>query len=239
MTSPQTKTINEDNPNVFSYRRLRRAIGFLGFGLPFVLMLLSAIPFFQTDVQPSISHFYYTNLRDIFSGTLCAIGLFLIRYKGFGNGQWWKNDNLLTNICGATAFGVALIPTDPLHCGLRAYTLIPYQWDFLGGLHYFFAGTLFLSFSLLSICAFTIGQKNESDIPKSTLDENNIYKSCGYSIIFFIAMVPISSSLHLFENSTLVFETLSLITFGISWLIKGRALGQSGNIGKKIYRENN
>ena len=228
-----------ENPDQFTYRRIRRAIGYLGISLPILLILFAVVPFFKTSIQPSISHFYYTNLREIFTGTLCAVGLFLVRYKGFGNKKWWRNDNLLTNIAGVMAFGVAFIPTDPIFPSTRDTTLIPYDWNFLGGLHYTFAGTLFLSFSILSIFVFTLGQKHEAGIPKSVFDENNIYKFCGYSILLFILLIPLCNLLKLFTHATLVLEALSLFSFGIAWLIKGRALGQTGKTGEKLYREHN
>lgn len=52
-------------------------------------------------------------------------------------------------------------------------------------------------------------------------------------------MVPISETLKLFSYSTLVFEALALFAFGIAWLIKGRALGDQGKMGRKLYQENN
>jgi len=70
------------------------------------------------------------------------------------------------------------------------------------------------------------------------LNENRIYRVCGYSILVFLVMVPISSELDLFNYFTLVFEALSLFSFGIAWLIKGGALGDKGKIGKMLYREN-
>lgn len=38
--------------DVFTYRRLRRAIGYLGLALPVLLVSLSFIPFFKTEMQP-------------------------------------------------------------------------------------------------------------------------------------------------------------------------------------------
>ncbi|WP_428229975.1 hypothetical protein [Flavobacterium sp.] len=235
------KTNNKEieNYDIFTYRRIRRAIGYLGISLPILLVGLSLIPFFQTQVQPSISHYYYTNLREIFTGTLCAVGLFLIRYKGHDNTSIWKNDNLLTNIAGIMALGVALFPTNPDSFKDKIYTLIPYPEKWLGWLHYGFAALLFLILALLAINVFTIGQENETGTPKSMLNENNIYRTCGYSIIVFVVLVPISENLKLFPYSTLIFEALSLFAFGIAWLIKGRALGDKGLIGQKLYQENN
>src|SRR5690606_35074148 len=220
------------NHNLYAYRRLRRAIGYLGIFLPTILVLLSLIKFFTTKIQPSISHYYYTNLREIFTGTLCAVGLFLICYKGNGNKSIFKNDNVLTNVAGIMAFGVAFIPTDPISDSCLKCTLINFS---LTWLHYAFAGVLFSIFALLSINVFTIGQQKNTDIPVSMFNENRIYRFCGYGIIVCVVMVP----LKLFPYSTLVFEALALWMFGISWLIKGRALGDEGDIGEKVYREHN
>ncbi|MEP6803416.1 MAG: hypothetical protein ABI892_02755 [Flavobacterium sp.] len=231
--------IKIESYDIFTYRRIRRAIGYLGISLPILLVGLSLISLFKTAVQPSISDYYYTNLREIFTGTLCAVGLFLICYRGRGNYSIWKNDNLLTNIAGIMALGVALFPTNPDDFKAKIYTLIPYSAKWLGWLHYGFAALLFLIFALLAINVFTIGQENETRTPKSILNENNIYRFCGYSIIVFIIMVPIAENFDLFNYSTLVLEALSLFAFGIAWLIKGRALGDKGVIGQKLYQENN
>ncbi|MBS7252485.1 hypothetical protein [Flavobacterium branchiicola] len=233
------KEIKIENYDIFTYRRIRRAIGYLGISLPILLVGFSLISFFETRIQPSISDYYYTNLREIFTGTLCAVGLFLIRYKGHGNISFWKNDNLLTNIAGIMAIGVALVPTNPAKICQKIYTFIPSTKSWLGWLHYGFAGIFFLILALLAINVFTIGQANETRAPKSILNENNIYKVCGYLILAALIMVPVSGYLNLFSYSTLVFEAIALFAFGIAWLIKGRALGDQGKIGQKLYQENN
>ncbi|KAF2515290.1 hypothetical protein [Flavobacterium foetidum] len=231
--------IKIENFDIFTYRRIRRAIGYLGISLPVFLVILSLVPFFKTQIQPSISDYYYTNLRDIFTGTLCAVGLFLIRYKGQGNVSIWKNDNLLTNIAGIMAIGVALVPTNPSDFSQKIYTVIPLTAQWLGWLHYGFAAVLFLLLALLAINVFTIGQENETREPKSILNENNIYRTCGYTILVAVIMVPVAAGLKLFPYSTLVFEAVALFAFGTAWLIKGRALGDQGEIGRKLYQENN
>ncbi len=220
------------NHNLFAYRRLRRAIGYLGIFLPIILVFLSFFRVFNTAIQPSISHYYFTNLREIFTGTLCAVGLFLICYKGNGNAVIWKNDNLLTNLAGCMAIGIAFIPTDPIGHSCTQCTLIAYG---LKGLHYGFAAVLFLIFALLSINVFTIGQERNTEIPVSVFNENNIYRICGYGILLCIVLIPFK----LFDRATLVFEAIALFFFGTSWLIKGRALGDKGMIGRKLYREMN
>jgi len=232
-------TKSDTENNIKTFRRIRRAIGFLGISLPILLIVLSLIPFFKTPVQPSISNYYYSNLREIFTGILCAVGLFLIRYTGFKSSSFWRNDNLLTNIAGYMAFGIAFFPTNPNSWPGKMYSIIPLDLNFLGYIHYGFAAIFFLILSLISINVFTIGQKVENRIPESAFDENHIYRICGYLILLFIILIPIFSVLKIFYYSTLLFEALALCAFGISWLIKGRVLGDKGIVGEKIYRESN
>lgn len=222
--------------DVSTYRRIRSAIGFLGIGLPIVLLVLPIFPNFKTNVQESISHYYYTNLRELFTGVLCAVGLFLMRYKGHKNPNLWKNDNLLTNIAGWMAFGIALFPTNAEDCAQKIYTIIPICHPTLGVVHYAFAGIFFVVLAIISINVFTIGQEENSQIPISILNENKIYKTCGYLMLVTIVLVPILGAFEI-PHSTLICEAIALILFGTSWLIKGRALGDKGKIGEKVYRE--
>lgn len=222
---------------VQTYRRIRKAVGCLGISLPIVLLVLSLIPFLKTDVQSSISSYYYTNFREIMTGTLCAVSLFLIRYKSSENPVFWKDDDIMTNIAGVMALGVAFFPTNPECCSQKIYTLIPVCSKYLGWLHYFFAASFFLILAEISIAVFTIGQKKSKKIPLSYLNENNIYKGCGIAIIVFTLMMLICGLLNLFPYSTLIFEALALWAFGISWLVKGRILGDKGRIGRTLYRE--
>lgn len=225
--------------NIYTYRRLRRAIGYLGVCLPVILLGLSFFPFFKTDFQPTISDYYYSNLREIFTGTLSAVGLFLIRYKGHGNRSIWKNDQVLTNFAGIMALGVALIPVNPEFEHQKIYSLIPFNFPWLGWIHYGCATLLFGIFSLLAINVFTIGQEINPDIPVSRLNENNIYRFCGYAILVLMVLIPFSEIIKVFHYSTFVLEALALFLFGWAWLIKGRALGDEGKIGEKVYREHN
>lgn len=233
--------MTNQNPNIITYRRIRKAIGVLGMALPILLILLSCFPFFKTEYQDSISHYYHTNLREIFTGILCSVGLFLFLYEGTRNSNLLKNDKVLTNIAGFMAIGVAFFPTNIEDCSQKVKTLIPLCENnaWIGYVHYGCAAILFFIFGLISINIFTIGQDAESGIDKSIVDENNIYKSCGYVIFASMALSYFCGRYNCFKYSTLIFETIMLFAFGIAWLIKGRALGDKGMVGKMLYRENN
>ncbi len=225
--------------DIETYRRLRRAIGYLGIALPIVLVILSLIPFFKTPVQSSISDYYYTNLREIFTGILCIVGLFLIRYKGFRSSRFLKNDNLLTNIAGYLAFGIALCPINPASWEKKIYTLIPFNIPEVGYFHCACAVVFFFILAMISINVFTIGQKEDHRIPISIFNENRIYRICGWLILFFLCMSIVFTFVTVIPFSTLIFEALALLSFGISWLVKGRFLGDKGKVGEKVYREFN
>ena len=50
-------------------------------------------------------------MRNIFIGTLCALGVFLAAYEGYDDVDRW-----ITNVAGFGAIGVALCPTKPMVC---------------------------------------------------------------------------------------------------------------------------
>ena len=217
-----------------TFRKMRRTIGYLGAGLPVVLFVLSFVPFFHTCFRESISHYYYSNLRELFTGSLCAVALFLMQYQGHKSHQFWRNESLLTNLAGVMLLGVALFPTDP-GCFQKIYSLIYCTAPWLGGLHYFFAGVFFISLSFISLFVFVIGQKETEDLPEHPLNENNIYRICGIIMLLCLVLIAFTH----FHHSTFLFEAIALFAFGTSWLIKGRGLGDRGRLGRVLYRERN
>ena len=101
------KKTSQNMSLVFSYLELRKAIGILGMVLPFVVSL-GAWLFFQEGIQRSISAYYHTGMRDVFVGTLFAIGFFLLSYKGYE-----RSDAIAGDLGCLFAVGVALFPTAP------------------------------------------------------------------------------------------------------------------------------
>jgi len=86
---------------------LRRGIGALAIALPLILALGH---FLNSNVfmQPTVSHFYYVPvLSDIMVGTMCAVGGFLIAYRGY---EW--SDHITSTIAGLSVIGVALFGTN-------------------------------------------------------------------------------------------------------------------------------
>ncbi len=103
---------------VFTYRYLRAGM------IALLLMLLLSVGYqwwFETGHScwlGSISAYYYTPARTVFVGSLCALGVSLIAYKGHS-----PEEDVLLNFSGSMAFVVAMVPTVPDgRCGPNAYT---------------------------------------------------------------------------------------------------------------------
>ncbi len=209
--------LKSENALVFSYLTLRFAIGLLGTSFPFVLALGARL-FFQTGIQSSMSSYYHTGMRDVFVGTLWAIGFFLLSYKGYNCA-----DDVVGNLGCVFAVGVALFPTTPDN---------PASGDarFIGYLHLAFAASFFVTLISFSLCLFTKTDLHRSPTPRKR-QRNKVYKACGYTMILCIVLIVIDHLLpdevaSLIEGYKPVFwlEAIAVVAFGISWLTKGEAI---------------
>ncbi len=206
-----------DTPAVISYKALRRAIGWLGILLPFVLMLGSFIE--NCEVQPSISHYYYTNMREIFEGTLFAVSLFLFAYKGYS-----KLDSMTSNIAGLFCIGIALFSTDMI-VGFpsQAYATLLFDFENHRTIHLFCAAMFFLTLAYMSIKLFT---KTKGEMTRQKRNRNIIYTGCGIIMIASVACLGIYflRNGNPLSHIVIICETVALLAFGFSWLIKGETL---------------
>jgi hypothetical protein len=209
----------KDSPSlVLSYLTLRKAIGVLGISLPFVLSL-GTLMIFRVGVPESISGFYYTGMGDVFVGTLCAIGVFLLSYKGYE-----RRDDLAGDFAGAFAIGVALFPTTP---PVDPTTLE----KAIGAAHLVFAALFFLTLAYFSLCLFT---KTDQTTPTpQKIWRNRVYKACGYTIVGGIVLIAVYALLpEGIENVLSAYnpvcwlESIAVVAFGMSWLTKGEAILQ-------------
>jgi hypothetical protein len=200
---------NTPNDQVHSYLALRKAVGWIGILLPFVLILGMLLIFKGDVVRRNISVYYYTGMRDVLVGALCSIALFLFFYRGYD--RW---DNLAANLAGIFALGIAFFPT------VREG---PYNW--VADVHYVCTACFFTILAFFSLFLFTRKAANPT---QKKLKRNAIYIIAGS--IMIICMLAIKVFLSFFEekhpNSSFVFwaETIALVAFGISWLTKGGAL---------------
>src|SRR5580704_17911032 len=76
------KAPRPEDARVLSYLALRKAVGVVALALPFVL----AIPYWLLQnhaLESSISGYYYTGMRNLFVGSLCAISMFMLCARGY------------------------------------------------------------------------------------------------------------------------------------------------------------
>lgn len=210
---------------VRAYYRIRRMVGWLGLALPLVLVLGGLAS--QRAVEPSISDYYHTLMRDAFVGVLTAIGLFLIAYPGhLRQGGERLSDDVITSIAGLAAFGVAYFPNE-VHTNANLLGSITQQalgHKAAAAAHYLSA-IVFLS----TLAAMCLGRFARTARPF----RRRIYRACGWTIVAMTVAVIVASWFKIrgpagpqkLVNDTLMvlwFEVVAVWAFALAWLVKGR-----------------
>lgn len=206
---------------IISYISLRRLIGILGMLLPFICVL-GGFLFSDLPVRSSISSYYHTNMRDFFVGLLVGVSLFLLTYKGYE-----RIDNIVTSIIGLTGLGIAIFPclnsislTEPV----GIFQISP---AISNKIHLACAFIFFFLLAINSIFLFTLSKSKKIPKTRNKKIRNYIYVGCGIIILLSLLILFVRSLVGAeVENSKtlLVFETIMLLAFGISWLVKGETL---------------
>ncbi len=173
--------VRAKNPELITYMTLRKFVGLIGILLPFALVIIHRLLVGRAVLRGSMSGYYYTDVRGILVGSLCAIGVFLFAYRGYGG---W--DNILTNAAGVFAIGVALFPTAPVNPSHRVKEI--------GYIHLTCAALLFAVLAVIALWQFTQTEpKKERTAEKKKRDL--VYRICGIVIALCLVLVPIESLL--------------------------------------------
>ena len=211
MPPPQTP----NNSLVLSYLDLRKAIGIIGIALPFVVAI-GKIIFESSGIQSSISSYYYTVRRDVFVGSLCAIAVFLMSYRGYE-----RKDDIAGRLACLFALATAFFPTAPDANATGRDTVI-------GTVHLLSAALFFLTLAFFALVLF---RKTNPDKPPTRRKQqrNMVYTVCGYAIIACIALIVLVKFLP--DDSPVqklapIFwlEAAAIVAFGVSWFVKGEAI---------------
>jgi len=206
----KTRSWDDAAGKVVAYTTLQLLVGIIALALPLVLFV--GHYFLPGHHMPgSMSAFYYTRFHAYFAGTLCALGVFLVAYK------YAPRDNRLSTFAGVLVIVVALCPTAPEGQPLR-----PANYVHLGS-----ALVFFLLLGYFSVWLFTKSHPGKAPL-KQKRRRNRIYRVCGILIFAADAAAAVlaKSSVHLL----FVWETVAVVAFGISWLVK--ALGGKGKLPK-------
>ncbi len=250
MEANQNSNNNTGSENrVISYHKIRIAVGFIGILLPFSLWLLNSIinntnllnnPFWiryngiyspEENLKDSISHFYYSTVGELFTGSLCAVALFLFCYRGYpkpksGKYRFIPGDSFMANFAAVMALLVVIFPTSSseINDNLRSFIASEYT----GYIHY---GAAVLFFTTLSLISFVNFRRTKFPEQFGKMKSHPIYKTCA--IIMMICMLSLFIVFILERNGvnidwaekinlTYWLETIMLIAFGTSWIIKGK-----------------
>ena len=246
-----TQRSKDKNELVIDYLSLRKTVGWIGTLLPIVLIAGNAM-FFTTNLPDSMSAYYYTHMRNIFVGALCALGVFLISYAGYDDWDRW-----ITNIAGVGAIGVAFCATKPAVCSTGAGTCAPpavrsmtTEQNIVGDIHLVFAAVAFIALGVMALrfaklpptagprprgvlgwlrSAFGVPQPGEPDERTPTGKRDSaIFRACGSAILLCVVLAVLSNFLpQSFKNDVpvlFIFEALAVFAFGISWFVKGQTL---------------
>jgi hypothetical protein len=208
-------TPNQTDSLVWSYLDLRKAIGIIGICLPFVLAF-GKIILESPGIQSSISSYYYTVMRDVFVGSLCAIGVFLLSYQGYE-----REDAIAGRLACLFALCTAFFPTAP-DVNASAQQVI------IGTVHLVSAALFFLTLAFFALILFRKTDPNKTPTRKKR-QRNVVYTVCGYTIIACIAVITLLKFLpdgSAIQELTPIFwlESIAIVAFGMSWFVKGEAI---------------
>ena len=227
LNTPATQTgYRPDDQSDHAHRQL---IGYIGLVLPILLILIAVI---RDGVArwinlESISAYYYTGAVAAFVGMLVALALFLFTYRGYKNKYYWA-DRAASMTAATAALGVAFFPT-AAPAGVAALS----WWSALTGvLHHVFAVVLFAMFAVFALWLFRITASGEQ-VPPDKQWRNRVYLFCG---IVIVASVIWASVAGLNGRSIFWPESVALVAFAVSWLVKGYALTTIADAARSLFR---
>jgi hypothetical protein len=193
----------------------RRGMAILAGIFPLVFIASSLLG--RTAWQPSISAYYWTQdlERNFFIGALCAIGVFLLLYKGYTQLEDW-----ILNVAGVCAVGVGFFAmTKDSDCGPRGFS-----W------HSIFAVAFFSCIAY--VCIF-MAQKSLENEPDSARKEmfTRAYRLCALvmavSVIaaLTLKLLPSEQTKSLCQRGwTFWCESFAVWSFAAFWFFKTREL---------------
>jgi hypothetical protein len=219
------KNIREHILDTYTYLRL----GMAGISIIFPLVLWWVGLVFGVKFQASISTYYHTPMRDIFVGSMIAIGVFLWFYQGVT-----KQENFALNCAGILAIVVALTPTAFLEkdgqVKCETFTTFPMRGISETTASYIHGISAILFFGAIAfVCIFTSYKTlEEITSPARKNFYKKIYKFLGAGMI----ISPVSSALLLLfweETNNIIYfiELVAVWSFSAYWIVKTIEINES------------
>ena len=191
-----------------TYSRIRIGAALLGVLFPLVLLIVAGL-------ESSFSAYYHTEMRDVFVGSLCAVGVILFLYKGVSD-----KEDIALNLAGIFAVLVALVPGSSPVIILRGYSLTADDWHTIFGTSFFLA--------IAFVCWFCASDTLHLLDPS----EQWLFKWLYRLFAVLMVALPLLAVvlLYLFdETNSIVFfvELLATWVFGAYWIVKTIEIGKS------------
>jgi len=205
-----------DSALAAAYTHLQQIVGVIAVALPFVLIIGNRA-LTGDELETSISAYYHTPMGGVFVGALAALGVFFLSYN-YKPLPGFNLDNKLSTLATVAALGVAFFPTT------SDASVATQSEQVVGRVHLIFAGLLF---TLLAVFALVLFPRSGGAKTAAKKHRNIVYRTCGVIIIAAMVMVPVSNVLDPPEwlHAFFWLETICVVAFGISWLVKGGFLG--------------
>jgi hypothetical protein len=217
---------------VISHTWLLAFVGALAVMIPIVLLVISAL---RAEVvqQPSISHFYYTPMRDLLMGLLFAVAVFLFAYTGYPPKPDERvSDRQLSLAAGIGLACVVVFPTPPLPdspAGIPSIAVF-LSAETVNWLHRIGAVVFMTSLGVMSLVNFRRSMKNQDGTATTAIaTEDLIYRIAGLVMLGCVLAMILQALMRpdgpmFFANATFWFESAGIFAFGISWLVKTKVL---------------
>jgi hypothetical protein len=223
------------NQDVRTVQILRLGVGVIGTLLPITLIVGNAIAGDTVIVPSSMSGSYYTSTRNVFVGSLCALGVFLIGYRHT------RRQDIFTWIAGICAVLVALAPTAPAPP--------PTEPAWVNYLHHSAAGVLIFTLGVFCWVVFAEYTQPPPARPASLagrlrawassvrawlrsawaslrhLTRDSLFVICGLLVFvsgafaLYTGIWPTSWSTG--WPSLYLFEAVAVFSFGTAWIVAG------------------
>jgi hypothetical protein len=224
LRNPDTN-ISKHILNTYTYLRL----GMAGISIFFPLVLWWVGLIFGVEFQASISTYYHTPMRDIFVGSMIAIGAFLWFYQGVTTVE-----NFALNCAGILAIVVALTPTAFLEMDgqvkCQTFTTFPMRGISETTASYIHGTSAIIFFIAIAfVCIFTSCETLKAiSNPVRRKFYRKIYNFLGAGMIIF----PVSSAILLLSSSqrskTIYFIELAAVwSFSAYWIVKTKEINES------------
>lgn len=210
LTAPQAERY------VRSYLIMRVAVGALGIALPLVLVLGEPLLFNgQPFPRGSLSAYYYSGVRELFVGALCAIGVFLVTYKVAERSR----ENRLSTYAGLAVVLVALFPTGRPGPGVAVTPLQLLLGETTVERIHFGAAAVFIASLAVISYYFAKPVPKKGSLPPSFW--SRYHRVCASLIVAALILAAVTGITGWLDKGLLIAEAVAVWAFGTSWLMKG------------------